>query len=94
MRVIKYRFLFEGLPSVEVLELALKALGHPKLAVIDHCIHQAVPNKTLRQDVSIGPLHICDDTFTSGKHINDEELAKFWHAGLIDLLPLLDDKES
>jgi hypothetical protein len=44
--------LFDGLPAIQVLDLAFKALGHPKLAMIGDRVRQTFANETLWQDIA------------------------------------------
>ena len=87
--------LFEGLPTIQVLEFAFKALGHPKLAIIDNCIHQAFPYETLRKDVPFCSFHTCYDAFAPGNQVNNREQAGFMPAVLIvGVLPFLNGKDA
>ena len=43
--------LFDGLPAVQILKLAFKVFGHSKLTIVNDCVHQAFPDKSLREDV-------------------------------------------
>jgi hypothetical protein len=86
--------LFDRLPVVQILELALKILGHPKLAIINNRIHQTFPYKTLGEDIPLICFYTCNYTFSIGEYIDDQEQVGFGRVEFIHVLPFLDSKES